>query len=362
MTTTLEQTRWQAVLRRDAARDGEFVYAVRSTGVYCRPVCSSRRPRPEQVLFFDNPQAAEKAGFRACRRCRPQSGGPVASLVERVSAHIREHSGDRLTLASLARAAGCSPFHLQRAFKQGMGVSPREYAESLRLHSLKTALKNGSDVTRALYDAGYGSSSRLYEGGTEKLGMTPSVYRRGALGLRVRYAIEPCPLGLLLIAATERGVCSVKMGDRESALEADLYAEFPNALVERDRPGMVPFVRAILAHLEGREPSLTLPTDLRATAFQIRVWEELRRIPYGETRSYAEVAGAIGRPSAARAVARACATNPVALLVPCHRVVRGDGESGGYRWGAARKQKLLARESGSAEQLQVLRHGLDSAK
>ncbi|HLJ17900.1 MAG TPA: bifunctional DNA-binding transcriptional regulator/O6-methylguanine-DNA methyltransferase Ada [Bryobacteraceae bacterium] len=342
MGTKLEQTRWHSVLTRDRSADGAFVYAVQSTGVYCRPVCPSRRPRPEQVLFFDKPEEAERAGFRACRRCNPKD--PESAIAE-VCAHIERHAEDRLTLATLAREAGFSPFHLQRMFRKATGITPREYREALRMGSLKRNLKSGSDVTSALYDAGYGSSSRLYERGPEKLGMTPAIYRRGGAGILIRYTIETSPLGRLLVAATERGVCSVKMGDADADLEANLYAEFPNALVQRDRKGLAQFVRAILAHLAGEEPSLVLPTDLRATAFQTRVWEELRKIPYGETRSYAQVARAMGRPKAARAVARACASNPVALVIPCHRVVRGDGETGGYRWGAERKQKLLAREA-----------------
>lgn len=342
MEKKLEQTRWQAVLDRDRAADGAFVYAVQSTGVYCRPICPSRRPRPDQVLFFDRPEEAEGAGYRACRRCKPKDAD---NLIGRLCLYIQQHADEPVTLAELAKEARLSPFHVQRVFKKATGVTPREYWDALRLGRLKTHLKNGSNVTEALYEAGYGSSSRLYDRAATKLGMTPSVYRRGASGIVVRYTIAASPLGRLLVAATEKGICSVKMGDADAALENTLYAEFPNALVERDSAGLTRFVRTILRHLAGDEPRLDLPTDLRATAFQTRVWQELRRIPYGETRSYAQIARAVGRPKAARAVARACASNPAALVIPCHRVVRGDGDTGGYRWGEARKKQLLAREA-----------------
>ncbi|MEO7142154.1 MAG: bifunctional DNA-binding transcriptional regulator/O6-methylguanine-DNA methyltransferase Ada [Bryobacteraceae bacterium] len=336
------ETRWRAVLHRDASADGAFVYAVRSTGVYCRPICPSRRPRPEQVEFFDNPQQAERAGFRACLRCKPNQ---TDRTIERLCAFIEEHVEERLTLAALARRMGGSSFHLQRMFRRATGVTPRAYQEALRVKRLKRQLNDGADVTHALYDAGYSSSSRLYEAAPAQLGMTPGIYRRGAEGVSIRYTIAASPLGRLLLAATDHGVCSVKLGDSDAELEANLSAEFPRARISADDTGLQPYIEAVLAHLAGREPSLALPTDLRATAFQIRVWEELQRIPYGETRSYSEIAAALDQPKAARAVARACAANPVALVIPCHRVVRGNGDISGYRWGAERKRKLLAQEA-----------------
>ncbi|MGO9274488.1 MAG: bifunctional DNA-binding transcriptional regulator/O6-methylguanine-DNA methyltransferase Ada [Terriglobia bacterium] len=359
--------RWQAVAQRDAQFDGAFVYAVRSTGIYCRPSCPSRRPRPEQVIFFLAPDAAEQAGFRPCLRCRPRETvmrHPHAELVERACRAIETCMDDtgegQLSLEALGAAVGASPHHLQRTFKRVMGITPREYADARRLGDLKARLKKGKDVTTALYDAGYGSSSRLYEQSSAQLGMTPGTYRRGGRGMSIHYTIVDCPLGRLLVAATERGVSAVSLGDADAPLEAALRQEYPHATIERERvgsngqrgqrgqkalTGLAHAVSAIVAHLEGSHPRLDLPVDLLATAFQRRVWQELRDIPYGSTRSYREVAGAIGRPKAVRAVARACATNPACIVIPCHRVVRTDGGLGGYRWGLGRKRELIEKES-----------------
>ena len=333
---------WKAVLSRDAASDGVFVYAVRSTGVYCRPTCPSRRPRREQVVFFPAPDDAERAGFRPCRRCRPRR--PASALVERLCRYIEAHRDEPLTLGSLGVQASLSPHHLQRVFRRAVGVSPRQYADALRLASLKTSLREGHDVTTALYDAGYGSSSRLYERAPGRLGMTPATYRRGGQGMRIGYAIVPCPLGRLLVAATPRGISALSLGDADAALIAALKQEYPNAEIRPERNGLGRRIDAILKYLEGRRTDLSLPVDVQATAFQQRVWEELRRIPYGSTRTYSQVAQSLGRPAATRAVARACATNPVSLVIPCHRVVREDGGLGGYRWGLERKRALLDQE------------------
>ncbi len=343
----VEELCWQAVLDRDSAYDGEFVYAVRSTGVFCRPTCTSRKPNRENVAFFALPEAAAQAGFRPCKRCQPETAEYSdlrAVLVRRICALIDQNDGAALTLDELGAAVNVSPYHLQRTFKALMGITPRQYAETRRVQQLKARLRSGAAVTHALYDAGYGSSSRLYEQAPQTLGMTPSAYRAGAAGLVVVYALADSPLQRLLVAQTERGICAVSLGDDDAALVDALRAEFPHAEIVRDDEGLSAQVQALLAHLNGWQPHLDLPLDLRATAFQTRVWAALRAIPYGETRTYQQIAAEIGQPSAVRAVASACAHNRLALLIPCHRVVRADGSASGYRWGAARKAALLERE------------------
>jgi len=344
-----EERHWQSVLARDAEAEGAFVYAVRTTGIYCRPTCPSRRPRREHVAFFPLPEAAEQAGFRACRRCHPEQAtirDPQIAVVQRVCRAIAANPEESPTLASLGAAVGLSPFHMQRTFKRVMGITPRQYADACRMDRLKGELRKGEAVTSALYGAGYGSPSRLYERAPAHLGMTPAVYRRGGAGMRIQYTVVPCPLGLLLVAATERGICAITLGDADDALADGLTREYPAAAIARDDSGLDSAVAAIIRHLHGQEPHLDLPLDLQATAFQWRVWEALQAIPYGSTRSYGEIARAIGQPTAARAVAQACATNRVALAIPCHRVVRDNGEVGGYRWGIERKRTLLAQEAG----------------
>ena len=336
---------WAAVLGRDGRYDGRFVYAVRTTGIFCRPTCPSKRPDRRHVAFFEAPASARAAGYRACLRCAPESSVvPSFAGVERVRAHIEAHLDERLTLDALASVAGLSPNHLQRAFKAALGLSPRDYVRARRAERFKAGVREGRSVTDALYEAGYGSGSRLYEDAGARLGMTPGAYRRGGAGQVVRYTIAASPLGRLLVAQTERGVCAVQLGGSDQALEAVLRGDYPRARIERDDRALRPSLAAILAHLGGEIRRLDLPLDVAASAFQWRVWRALQEIPRGETRSYAEVAEAVGRPGAARAVARACASNRVALLVPCHRVVRADGSVGGYRWGAARKKSLLETE------------------
>jgi AraC family transcriptional regulator, regulatory protein of adaptative response / methylated-DNA-[protein]-cysteine methyltransferase len=349
MTTTAaaDDSRWDAVLARDARADGAFVYAVRTTGVYCRPSCPSRRPRRDSVMFFAGPDTAEIAGFRECRRCHPRLGTPPApglDAVRRAAAFIHSHADDPLTLAQIAKHAGTSPFHLQRTFTKLAGISPRAYHEAVRAGRFREGLRQGTDVSGAVYDAGYGSISRVYERRPTGHGMTPAAYRRGGKGMNVTYAIVDSPVGRLLVAGTDKGICSVKLGDRDERLEQDLRSEYPEAAIARDQSAFSRWVRTLVGHLDGRHPHLDLPLDVQATAFQWTVWRYLQSIPYGETRAYSDVARAIGRPSAVRAVARACATNPVCLVVPCHRVVGKDGTLTGYRWGVQRKKKLLERE------------------
>jgi AraC family transcriptional regulator, regulatory protein of adaptative response / methylated-DNA-[protein]-cysteine methyltransferase len=334
---------WDAVIHRDSGQDGKFVFAVSSTGVYCRPSCAAKRPRRENVRFFLAPDEAEKAGFRACLRCRPKSfgGNPQAQFAKEVCRYIEQHLDEPLTLDRLGEAFRRSPFHLQRRFKAVLGITPREYADSCRLRQLKRNLQAGDNVTRAMYDAGYGSSSRLYEKTASQLGMTPDKYRRGAIAAKVRYTIADSPLGRMLIAATDRGICAIQFGGSDEELIEGLKREFPFAVRKLDEGGLQAWAETLLSKMTGRESNGALPLDIRATAFQRRVWSHLQSIPFGVTRSYREVAKAIGQPTASRAVARACATNPVAVAIPCHRVVRGDGNISGYRWGVERKQKLL---------------------
>jgi len=341
-----ETRRWQAVVDRDPALDGAFVFGVSSTGIFCRPSCPAKRPRRENVRFFDHAQAAEQAGYRACLRCRPKAidGNPQEALVRAVCRYIERHIEDRLTLSHLAKQFRRSPFHLQRTFKAALGVSPKAYIDACRLRQVKQNLQAGHNVTTSLYAAGYGSSSRLYERTATQLGMTPEKYRRGALAAVVRYTIAPSPLGRMLIAATDKGICAIQFADSDEELQQGLMREFPFASRRRDDEGMAEWRVNLARLLQGQDVNPSLPLDIRATAFQRRVWEALQRIPRGETRSYSAVAKKIGMPKATRAVARACATNPVAVAIPCHRVVREDGELGGYRWGIERKEQLLAME------------------
>ncbi len=340
--------RWEAVLARDASRDGQFVFAVSSTGVYCRPSCGARRPRRENVEFFAAPDAAERAGYRACLRCRPKSasGSGEADGVKAICRFMELHLDEPVTLGRLAKEFGQSPFQLQRRFKAAVGITPREYADACRLRALKRNLQAGDSVTRAMYDAGYGSSSRLYEKTASQLGMTPDKYRRGAVAATIRYVCTDSPLGRMLIAATDRGICSIQFAQTDGELIEGLKREFPFAARKVDENGLQSWMGTLLAQMRGEDLKSPLPLDIRATAFQRRVWTYLQSIPFGSTKSYTDVAKALGRPRACRAVARACATNPVAVAIPCHRVVRKDGSVEGYRWGSERKKTLLAMERG----------------
>ncbi|MGE0448573.1 MAG: bifunctional DNA-binding transcriptional regulator/O6-methylguanine-DNA methyltransferase Ada [Vicinamibacterales bacterium] len=340
-----DDQRWEAVLARNRSADGAFVYAVRSTGVFCRPSCPSRRPGRARVQFFATGTEAAEHGYRACLRCRPlelTSDLWPERILRACRVLANRHTG--VTLASLARVVGGSAFHLQRTFTRVVGVSPREFAEARRFDAVRRRLREGADVTTAFVEAGYGSSSRFYERDSARLGMAPSRYRAGGAGTSIRYASVRTAVGWLLVAATEQGICAVLMADREAELLPLLRREFPAAGIEPGGRTLSTWLGRLVRSLGGQPPSLDLPVDIRASAFQWQVWKAIQAIPLGETRTYGALAAAIGRPGASRAVARACATNPIALLVPCHRVVPAAGGSGGYRWGADRKVALLERE------------------
>lgn len=342
-----EDVLWKAVSHRDPQWDGVFVYGVRSTGIYCRPTCPSRRPRRDRVRFFATPAAAGAEGFRACQRCEPNDAHAIPAPLARVSRACHAISArpeQRWTLARLAHLVGGTPHHLLRSFQSALGVSPREFADACRVGCLKAALREGEGVAAATYSAGYGSGSRVYERAASTLGMTPAAYARGGIGEDVGYAIVDSPLGRLLVAGTGRGLCAVKIGANDGLLVDELRREFSAARIAAPDAPLAAWIVQIVRNLVGAGPDPRLPLDLRATAFQRRVWRELQRIPRGATRSYREIARRIGQPAAARAVARACASNPVALVVPCHRVVRDNGALGGYRWGVDRKRALLEAE------------------
>jgi len=350
MSARTDAARWSAVVARDRTQDGTFVFAVRTTGVYCKPSCASRRALRENVAFFADANAAESAGFRACKRCDPRATASATDrTIAKARAYLDAHVDAQPSLGALAKAVGMSPSHLQRTFKREVGVSPRQYSAALRAESLKSHLRSGATVSRATFDAGYGASSRAYQAAAEQLGMTPGAYRRGGKGVHIRYLTTKTPLGRLLVAATERGVCAVTLGDDDAAMEIILNSEYPEATTERVRgttghDELRRWSAVIASYLEGAVRELAVPLDISGTPFQQRVWSELQRIPYGETRSYTNVAESIGAPRAVRAVASACARNPVSLVVPCHRVLRGTGALGGYRWGVERKEQLLSRE------------------
>lgn len=335
---------WQATLARDSRADGTFVLAVRSTRVYCRPSCPARRPLRRNVTFFRTREEAEKHGYRPCLRCRPNEISATVALVQRAARQLSESSEENTRFGTLARTLGVTPATLRRAFQRITGLKPRELAEALRLKRFKALMREGKSITDALYETGYGSSSRVYERSNSQLGMTPATYRKGGEGMKLGYTVAKSPLGKVLVAATQRGVSAVYLGVAESALLAELRSEYPRAEITPATDSFQRWVREIVQRIEGRQPHLELPLDLQATAFQRRVWKELQRIPRGRTRTYSQVARSLGQPKAVRAVARACAANPVSIVVPCHRVIREDGALAGYRWGLSRKEKLLAQE------------------
>ncbi len=341
---------WAALASRDSGADGAFVYAVRTTGVYCRPGCSSRLPRRENVAFYATPAAAEEAGFRPCKRCRPNEGSAGerrVAAIGRACALIRAR--DTLpSLTELADAAGISRFHFHRVFKEITGTTPREWGTAHRLGRFAERLDSGESVAEAVYGAGFGASSRAYEAAPNGLGMTPGARRHGGRGETIRFTTVETGLGWALVAATERGICMTALGDERPALEAELRRRFPAALIWPADAKLTAWAEQIVGFITRPDAQPDLPLDIRGTAFQALVWRALQKIPPGRTASYGEIAAALGRPSAVRAVAQACANNKLALLVPCHRVVRSDGDLAGYRWGIERKRALIAREREAA--------------
>ena len=329
------------------------MYGVTSTRIFCRPSCPSRRPRRDRVRYFATPAEAEAQGFRACKRCRPTVGmtAPAIEQAVRRALEFLDRQGEkRVLLTELAGVVGLSPFHLQRSFRRLVGLSPREYLVARRADRLRSELRGPGTVSRALYEAGFGSSSRVYEGAPRLLGMTPGAYRKGGEGMEIRYTIVDSPYGRLLVGATDRGVCSVILGDREATLARELATQFPNATRTRVDEGdgwLARLVRHVAEQVKRPAATGSIPLDLHGTAFQYRVWEALLAIPAGETRTYTQLARQVGKPSAVRAVAGACAANRVAVVVPCHRVIRSDGSLGGYRWGLSRKAALLRQEQAS---------------
>ena len=351
-----DATAWESVLHRDVSADDRLLYGVTTTGIYCRPSCPSRRPKRDNVAFFSTAEAAERAGFRACQRCRPNRAKTPNAAVERARNYIDTHIGDfgdeRLTLELLSEQSGMSPYHLQRKFKETVGLTPAQYIRARKSERLKGELKRGETVSRATFGAGYGSSSRVYGDADARLGMTPATYKRGGAGAHIDYVIAKTSLGFLLVGATERGVCAVTLGDDAKTLEAALEEEYPAATRARatgSTSSLAAWVEQIIAAVDGGNAKPDIPLDVQASAFQWKVWRELQRIPFGETRSYFEIASAIGSPNAVRAVASACARNPVSVVIPCHRVVRQTGALGGYRWGLERKRRLLEKERAARE-------------
>lgn len=346
-TGTLDAARWAAVLSRDRSADGRFVYSVRTTGIFCRPSCPARRPSPGNVAFHDNAEAALSAGYRPCRRCRPDAAATGDGTADWIAALCRYIDGadSPPSLAELAGLVGLSPSHLQRRFKAGTGFSPREYAQAVRAERLRGHLAGGAaSVTQAIHAAGFGSSSRFYERADDMLGMTPTAYRQGGANQLIHFASGRCTLGHVLVASGDRGICAILLGDDTEALLADLARRFPNAHLAPAEAGFETTLAAVIRLVDDPSRGTALPLDLRGTAFQQQVWKALQAIPAGQTVSYTELANQVGKPRAVRAVAAACAANPIAVAVPCHRALRRDGALAGYRWGLERKRALLARE------------------
>lgn len=351
-----EATAWESVLQRDASADDRFLYAVTTTGIYCRPSCPSRRPKRDNVAFFSSAAAAEEAGFRACQRCRPNRAKAPHRAVERardyIDTHIADLGEERITLELLSEQSGLSPYHLQRKFKEIVGLTPAQYVRARKSERLKGELKRGETVSRATFGAGYGSSSRVYGDSDKRLGMTPATYRRGGAGAHIEYVTARTSLGFLLVGATDRGICAVTLGNDVKTLESALELEYPAATrtyVSHPSSSLQAWVADIIEAVDSDRVRLDIPFDIQASAFQWKVWRELQKIPFGETRSYSEIANAIGSPRAVRAVASACANNRAAVIIPCHRVVRQNGDLGGYRWGLERKQLLIEKERAMSE-------------
>lgn len=339
--------RWDAVKTRDTEARDAFVYAVTTTGIYCRPSCSSRRPNRKNVRFFNTGADAESAGFRACKKCKPEDSDNCSRIDDRIlrACRIIDNSDQSPTLEQLGKAVGLSPFHFQKLFKSALGITPKEYAASRRMHRMKDNLKQGASVTDAIFDAGFGSNSRLYEHADRELGMTPTAYQNGAQGMVIQYALGRSFLGPVIVAATDKGICAIEFGPSPQALVDQLRQRFPKADIKKGREGFNRLVQTVTAFIESPSQGLNLPLDIQGTAFQRRVWKALQNIPAGTTATYSDLAEQIGQPKAVRAVANACAANKIAVAVPCHRVIRRDGNLGGYKWGLDRKQELLKKES-----------------
>lgn len=341
------EDRLKAIINRDLRYDGTFVYGVKTTGIYCRPSCPSRQPNKENIIIFDSPAMAEVAGYRACQRCNPSEYlGPNEVFVEKITSYITEHLKEKITLAELSQIFNVSKYHLQRTFKSVLRVSPRQYIESRRLESFKSRIKDGENVDKAMYGSGFSSRSRLYEKVPGKMGMTPTEYREGGSEVAVHYFIYKTSITKVLVARTGRGICALYLGDDENSLFQDLTQEFPLADIQRDKEVPKVISKTLEEYFEGRDFNPRLPLDIHRTAFQWKVLQAIQKIPPGETKTYSELAESIGNPRAVRAVASACARNPVSILIPCHRVLRKNGALGGYRWGLPLKQFLLDHEKG----------------
>ena len=342
-----DDERWDALVAKSAAAEGIFFYGVRTTSIYCRPGCSSRLPTRKNVRFFESWAAAEAAGFRACKRCQPQTTLPQQQQAEMIAhiCHQIESSEKSVSLQELATAAGFSPFHFQRLFKSIVGISPKQYELAQRTKRVRHELAQASSITDAVYNAGFGASSSFYNEATEILGMQPMSYQKGGNGVAIRYTVQPCDLGWVTVAATDRGICAIQFGDDQGTAIAQLQERFPNAQLQTNDPEFDRWVEAIIAYVGAPQANLNLPLDIQGTVFQQKVWQALRAIPLGQTASYSEVAQRLGNPKAVRAVARACATNDIAVAIPCHRVVGSNGSLTGYRWGIDRKQNLLVKEA-----------------
>lgn len=344
---TLKDPRWALVATRDVAADSKFFYSVRTTGVYCRPSCGARLARPENVRFHASCAEAERAGFRACKRCKPNQASAAERNAQTIAEACRliEGSEETPSLAELAAAAGMSVFHFHRLFKATTGLTPNDYAAARRSDRVRAKLGESESVTEAIYDAGFNSNSRFYETSNEVLGMTPTNFRAGGTNTEIHFAIGECSLGSILVAQSDRGVCAILIGEDPALLVRDLEKRFPNADLRGDESGYEELVAKVVGLIESPGVGLDLPLDIRGTAFQQRVWKALRQIPVGSTASYAEIAARIGAPRAVRAVAQACGANAIAVAIPCHRVIRNDGALSGYRWGVERKRSLLDREA-----------------
>ena len=345
MIIAMDEIYWQAVKTNDKRFDGIFFTGVKTTKIFCKPSCTAKLPKRENVDFYQNWETAEKKGFRACLRCKPknlEAKNPQTELIMRACKLLENE--ENIPLEILGERLKTNPIHLQKTFKEIIGVTPKKYVENLRLTKFKAEIRSGNDVVNSIYEAGYGSSRSLYENVSQKLGMTPRIYQKGGKGMEIFYTIADCYLGKMLVAKTEKGVCSVTFGDNEEVLNEKLCEEFPHASISEDTANLRESIAAILDHLAGKTKQLDLPLDLQATAFQMQVWELLRKIPFGETLSYKQVAEKLGNPKAVRAVARACATNRVAVVIPCHRVIGTNGSLSGYRWGIERKKQLLDSE------------------